>query len=152
MLGRHWITELQLQPPTLFSSINDLAIPPLRLNLLIILILLYWQHLNLGGKISNVPLVGDWWGWEINHPFGYINSFDFLTWMGVLPACLYVWTTYIPSALGGQKRSQYLLNLGLQKVVNTVWVLGIEPGFSGRVANAPNHGANSADSSYCSNL
>jgi hypothetical protein len=60
--------------------------------------------------------------------------------LGVLPACLY--TMCVPAAHRGQKRE---LNLGspATSVISicdaVMWVLGIEPGSSGRADSALNH-------------
>lgn len=53
--------------------------------------------------------------------------------------CMYVHTcAYLAPACEGQTRALDLLGLQLQVVVSHIWVLGIEPLYSGRAANALN--------------
>lgn len=53
--------------------------------------------------------------------------------------CLTGMHTCMSCAHRGHKRAPDLLGLELTKGSNSRWVLGIEPGFSGREANALNH-------------
>lgn len=132
----YWATTVAL---THFNSIHDLSIQPLRPNLLI---LLYWQHLNFGGKISNgnVSQGGYWWVWKTKHLFSYcflncINSFDFFKNGRVFCqyVCMSVPHTYL-----------VLLEPKEVMVLSESWVTescehhvgaGIGSGFSGRMAD-----------------
>ena len=57
--------------------------------------------------------------------------------MGVLPVGMC--TTVVCSACSGQQRASGLLELELQTIVTTMWVLGIEPKPSGKVNSTLNH-------------
>ena len=67
--------------------------------------------------------------------FLFHEEFDLILCMWMFCLHVYVYTMYVPYALRNQKRVLDPLELELQAFM---WVLGIEPGSSGRTARALN--------------